>query len=374
MSEFKKKLAIIVGTRPEIIRLSEIIKNSNNYFNLYLIHTGQNYDYELNKIFFKDLNIKEPDYYLDCASKTSITTISNILKKTETILKKINPDAFLILGDTNSALSSIVAKKLQIPIFHYEAGNRCFDQRVPEEINRKLVDHISDINITYSSFAKSNLINEGIKAENIFKVGSPMKEVINSNSKKISKSNILKKLGLKKNNYFVVSLHREENVDDKKILSKYIELLNNISNKYKKLIIFSTHPRTKKNILKFKLKLSKNIKSIKPLSFTDYLNLQINSIIVLSDSGTISEESSILNFRAINIRENHERHEAFEEASVMFSGPDFAAIDNYMDVLIKEKREHYKIVTEYNIDKVSLKVLRIILSHIAYVNKNIWKK
>ena len=375
MLDYKKyKLAIIVGTRPEIIRLSQVIKNCSDYFDRFLIHTGQNYDYELNKIFFKDLNIKEPDVYLNCASSTAVGTISNVLKKTESILKKIKPDALLILGDTNSSLSSIVAKKNKIPIFHYEAGNRCFDQRVPEEINRKIVDHISDINFTYSGFAKNNLIKEGINQQDVINIGSPMFEILKFYKTKINKSKILKKLNIKKNKYFVLSLHREENVDDKNKIFKYVEAFNYIADNFKIPIIFTTHPRTKKNIDLRKLKLSKNIYAIKPINFTDYVHLQKNSKLVFSDSGTISEESSILNFRAINIRDSHERQESLQEGAVMFTGPNINKLVNYINIILKEKRDKYKIVNDYNIDFVSYKILRLILTHIDTINKTIWKK
>jgi UDP-N-acetylglucosamine 2-epimerase (non-hydrolysing) len=300
----KLKVVTVVGTRPEIIRLSAIIKrlNESNSIDHYLIHTGQNYDKELNEIFFEDLNIKKPDYYLDAASDSPSSTVGNILISLEPLLKKIDPDSFLVLGDTNSCLSSIVAKKMKIPVFHYEAGNRCFDQRVPEEINRKIVDGVSDINITYSKISRDYLIAEGFPPDQIIKIGSPMREVISQNQKKIDSSKVLTKLNLKKDKYFLVSFHREENIDSKN-LKEFLLTLDRIADKYKLPIIFSTHPRTKKKLNQLKLKINPLIQLLKPLNFSDYNSLQLNSLVTLSDSGTISEESAILKFKAINIRD-----------------------------------------------------------------------
>ena len=323
MTKTKKvKVVTVVGTRPEIIRLSSIINrlNDSSYIDHYLFHTGQNYDNNLKEIFFNDLEIKQPDYFLDAARGTPSKTIGEILIKFEPILDDIKPDALLVLGDTNSCLSVISAKKKKIPIFHYEAGNRCFDMRVPEETNRKIVDHISDINLTYSNIAREHLIQEGIKSDRVINIGSPMYEVIEKHKSKINNSKILNKFGLNKGKFILVSCHREENVDYDLSFKKLIESLNKLADIFKLEIIFSTHPRTRKIIEQKKPKLHNLIRLIDPLGFIDYNNLQINSFVVLSDSGTISEESSILNFKAINIRDSHERPEAMEETSVILSG------------------------------------------------------
>jgi UDP-N-acetyl-L-fucosamine synthase len=379
MSQKKVKILTIVGTRPEIIRLSRVIARLNQSESIHhiLVHTGQNYDYNLNEIFFDDLGISKPDYFLEAASDTASKTIGEILIKIDKVLDTIKPDAVLVLGDTNSCLSVIAAKKKKIPIFHYEAGNRCFDQRVPEEINRKIVDHISDINITYSSQAKEYLINEGLNPDRIIKIGSPMFEVINYNMKKIKKSNILSNLKIKKNEYFLVSSHREENVDNRKNFIKLINSLNNICTSYKLPVIFPIHPRTKKILGKSNLKPNENIKFIDPLGFTDYINLQINAKVVISDSGTIFEESSILNFRALNIRESHERPEAIEEASVIVTGLNEERIFQGIQSLENQKignTRNINIVADYNIPNVSLKIERLIISYIDYVNRIVWQK
>ena len=375
----KIKLATIVGTRPEIIRLSSILnhlKNSDSIVNT-LIHTGQNYDPELNEIFFKDLDLDNPEYYLNAAGKSSSETIGKILIEVDKILRKINPDAVLILGDTNSGLAAISAKKLKIPIFHYEAGNRCFDQRVPEETNRKIIDNVSDINLTYSKIAKDYLIQEGFNPDRVINIGSPMFEVLNSNLKKIETSNILKKLKLKKNKYFLVSCHREENVDSPKNFNKLVGVLNSISNMYKLPVIVTLHPRTKKIIMTKSPKLNKLIKLETPFSFTDYNCLQMNSFAVLSDSGTISEESSILNFKAINIRESHERPEAMEEASVVMTGLNLDRIIQSIEVLKHQQiglNRNFNLVADYNKNNTSLKVERIIISYLDYINRVVWQK
>ena len=314
------KVITIVGTRPEIIKLSQIINIFNKHVNHKLIHTGQNYDYNLNEVFFKDLKISKPDIFLEAADNSPSKTIGKILIKIDSVLDDLNPDAILILGDTNSCLSAIAAKKKKIPIFHYEAGNRCFDQRVPEETNRKIVDHIADINLTYSSIARDYLLNEGLHPDRTIKIGSPMFEVLNSHKKDINNSKILKKLKLTSGKYFLISCHREENVDNEKNFRMLIESLNELSKKYKMPIIFPIHPRTKKIYNKSKLKVNDLVHFIEPLGFIDYNKLQIESFVVLSDSGTIFEESSILNFRALNIRESHERPEAVEETSVVVTG------------------------------------------------------
>ena len=375
----KIKIVTIVGTRPEIIRLSSVINqlNSINSINHILIHTGQNYDYNLNKVFFEDLNIKSPDYFLDAARDSASQTIGLIIEKIDPLLAKIEPDAVLVLGDTNSCLSVISAKKRQIPIFHMEAGNRCYDQRVPEEINRKIVDHISDINLTYSDISREYLIKEGFPADRIIKTGSPIFEVLETQKDKIKSSKILKKFGLEKHNYFLVSSHREENVNYKKRFISLMGSLNKICEIYKIPIIFSTHPRTKKVIDEMKMNCNELIKFVDPLGFNDYNFLQINSLVVLSDSGTISEESSILNFRALNIRESHERPEAFEEASVMMVGLDSKRIVQAIELVLKQpvgQKRDFNLVKDYSYNNVSKKVVRIILSYIDYVNRVVWQK
>lgn len=373
------KIVTVVGTRPEIIRLSAVINrlNNSNFIDHKLIHTGQNYDKNLNEIFFQDLEINKPDFYLDAAKGSANLTIGEILLKIDPILDKINPDAMLILGDTNSCLSSIAARKKKIPIFHFEAGNRCFDFRVPEETNRRLVDHISDINLTYSSNASQNLLNEGIPADRIIKIGSPMYEIIQKNIKKIQNSKILSTLKLSREKYFLISCHREENINSTLNFNKLIKTLNTISEVYEMPVLFPVHPRTKKIITDKAPKLNKNIRLIDPIGFIDYNQLQINSFLVLSDSGTISEESSILNFRALNIRETHERHEAMEEASVIMTGLEYnrvlQGIESVKDQKTGDARNILE-VTDYKISNVSLKIERIILSYINYVNRVVWQK
>ena len=372
----KLKVMTIVGTRPEIIRLSRIISKLDEYTEHTLIHTGQNYDYELNQIFFEDLGIREPDYYLNASDSTATRTIGRILISVDEILEKINPEALLVLGDTNSCIAIIAAKKRKIPTFHYEAGNRCFDMRVPEEINRRIVDHTADINITYSSIAREYLVNEGISKDRIIKVGSPMMEVINFYKQKIENSTILTDLKIKKNNFFLASFHREENIESSN-LKKFINILNFLVDKYRIPIIFSTHPRTRKKLENSEYTINKNIIFLKPQSFSNYLNLQVNSKTVLSDSGTINEESSILNFPALNIRETHERPEAMEETSVMMTGINQDRIIQAMEVLLFQKKNQNRtlnIVQDYDIDNVSEKILRIIISYTDYIKKNIWKE
>ena len=375
----KLKLVTVVGTRPEIIRLSSIInrlQQSNSIDNI-LIHTGQNYDKNLNEIFFKELEINDPDYYLDAASDSASKTIGNILLKIDPLLDKINPDAIMVLGDTNSCLSILSAKKKKIPIFHLEAGNRCFDIRVPEEINRKIVDHVSDINLTYSDIAREYLLKEGLNPDRIIKIGSPMFEVINKHKAKILNSNILKELNIEPNKYILVSSHREENIDNENSFNKIIESLNNLADFYKFPIIFSTHPRTRRMIQNRKPKMHKLINLVEPFGFLDYNNLQINSFIVLSDSGTISEESSILNFKAINIRESHERPEAMEEASVIMSGLSFDRILQSIETAkyqVTSEKRNLLLVKDYSIPNVSTKVERILMSYVDYVNRVVWQK
>ncbi len=373
----KLKIFVILGTRPEIIKLSRVIPKLQAFFETTVIHTGQNYDFELNEIFYKDLEIKKPDIYLNAAGKSYAETIANVIHETDKLIVKHNPDACLILGDTNSSLAAIPAKRRKVPIFHMEAGNRSYDFRVPEEVNRRIVDHISDINLTYSKIAKRYLEREGIPSEQIIFTGSPMKEVLDFYSEKIKNSNILEKLKIKSHKYFLVSCHREENVDNEIKLNALINILSFISKKYKLPIIVSTHPRTRKKLKKIKLISNKNIKFLKPFSFSDYIYLQKNSKSVLSDSGTITEESSILNFPALNLRESHERPEGFEEGSVMMVGLNLDRIENGLEILNSQKRDNIRslnIIDDYNVDNVSEKITRIILSYIDYINKFVWKK
>ena len=375
----KLKVLTVVGTRPEIIRLSctLIALDKSDAIEHILVHTGQNYDYELNEIFFDDLGLRKPDYFLEAAGKNATETIGNILIKIDPILEKENPDAFLVLGDTNSCLCAIPAKKRQIPVFHMEAGNRCFDQRVPEETNRKIVDHISDINLTYSDIAREYLLKEGLAPDRVIKTGSPMYEVLNKFLPKIKASKIIDKLELTKNKFFVVSAHREENISSPKNLNGLIDSLNQIAELYNYPIIVSAHPRTRNMINDKEIKTHKNIHILKPLGFSDYNCLQMNSFAVLSDSGTINEESSILNFRALNLRDAHERPEAMEEASVMMVGMNTDRIIQGLTELsrqeIKENR-NFREVSDYSMPNVSLKVVRIIISYVDYINQNVYKK
>jgi UDP-N-acetylglucosamine 2-epimerase len=371
------KVITVIGTRPEIIKLSRVIYKLDKYFENILVHTGQNFDYELNKVFFDDLNIREPDYYLDSAKKTVGSTIGEIFKKIEPILVKEKPSAFLILGDTNSSLSAIIAKKLKIPIFHMEAGNRSFDERVPEEINRRIIDHIADINMPYSDISREYLVNEGINPEQIIKTGSPVYEVLNFYKDKIKKSKILKKLNLKKKKYFLFSLHREENVDDLNKLRNIKNIFAELIKKYNFEIIVSTHPRTKKSFDKLNFKNTNKIKFLKPFGFIEYIKLQLDAKCVMSDSGTITEESSILNFPALNLRETHERPEGMEEGSVMMVGMNEKLILNCLKILEDQYKSDKRIlnnVRAYNVQNVSDKIVRIISSYIDYVDKFIWKK
>ena len=372
----KLKVMTVVGTRPEIIRLSAVINRleESEAIEHVLVHTGQNYDYELNEVFFEDFKLRKPDYFLNAANGTAVETIGNILVKIDPIFEDVKPEALLILGDTNSCLSAIAAKRRQIPIFHMEAGNRCFDQRVPEETNRKIVDHTADINLTYSDIAREYLLREGLPADRIIKTGSPMFEVLNSRKDDIEKSVILEKLKLEEEKYFVVSAHREENINSELNFINLFESLNVIAEKYKLPIIVSTHPRTQKMIEAKDIKFNSLIKTMKPLGFNDYIKLQLKAKAVLSDSGTISEESSILGFKALNIREAHERPEAMEEASVMMVGLESNRILQALDVLQTQKIETLKFVKDYSMPNVSDKVLRILLSYTDYVQKVVWKK
>jgi len=373
----KMKVMTVVGTRPEVIRLSRTLSKLDQFVEHTLVHTGQNYDYELNEIFFKDLDIRKPDYFLNAAGSSSAETIGKIILEIDVLLKLINPDALLVLGDTNSCLSVIPAKRRKIPIFHMEAGNRCFDQRVPEEINRRIIDHTADINLTYSSIAREYLINEGLPPDMIIKTGSPIYEVLSYYRDGINKSSILKTLGLTKDKFFVVSAHREENIDSDRNFSKLVNLLNEIASKYNLPVIVSTHPRTQKRFDIEKIKLHEKIKLLKPLGYKDYNKLQISSKVTLSDSGTINEESSILNFPALNIRESHERPEGMEEAAVMMVGLELNRVFQALDLLETQGRgenRQLEIVSDYLVPNVSDKIIRLIFSYTDYVNRLVWKK
>jgi UDP-N-acetylglucosamine 2-epimerase (non-hydrolysing) len=375
----KLKVMTVVGTRPEIIRLSRVMAALDNSEAIehILVHTGQNYDYELNQIFFDDLGIRKPNYFLDAAGVTATETVGKILIKIDPLLAIEQPDAFLVLGDTNSCLCAIPAKKRHIPIFHMEAGNRCFDQRVPEETNRKIVDHVSDINLTYSSIAREYLLREGLPADRIIKTGSPMFEVLHYYLPEINKSVVLEKLNLVDHQYFVVSAHREENINSEKNFKGLMDSLNLIAEKYDYPIIVSTHPRTRNMIEKKNIKMHKNVQFLKPLGFNDYNALQMKSFAVLSDSGTISEESSTLNFPALNIREAHERPEAMEEASVMMVGLNPERIMQGLVQLQSQKRgaeRNFRTVVDYSMPNVSEKMVRIILSYTDYIKRTVWSE
>ncbi|AIY06291.1 UDP-N-acetylglucosamine 2-epimerase [Planococcus sp. PAMC 21323] len=372
----KLKVMTVVGTRPEIIRLSAVINKleESNAIEHILVHTGQNYDYELNEVFFENFNLRKPDYFLNAANGTAVETIGNILVKIDPILEGVKPEALLVLGDTNSCLCAIAAKRRQVPIFHMEAGNRCFDQRVPEETNRKIVDHTADINLTYSDIAREYLLREGLPADRIIKTGSPMFEVLNSRKEDIEKSNIVTKLNLEEDKYFVVSAHREENISSEKNFMDLCDSLNAIADKYGMPIIISTHPRTQKMIDAKEIKFNSLIKILKPLGFNDYVKLQMKSKSVLSDSGTISEESSILGFKALNIRQAHERPESMEEGTVMMVGLEKDRILQGLAILENQNENILRIVKDYNMPNVSEKVIRIIISYTDYVNKVVWRK
>ena len=372
----KLKVMTVVGTRPEIIRLSAVINRleESEAIEHIVVHTGQNYDYELNEVFFQDFHLKKPDYFLNAATGTAVETIGNILVKIDPILGEVEPDALLVLGDTNSCLCAIAAKRRHIPIFHMEAGNRCFDQRVPEETNRKIVDHTADINLTYSDIAREYLLAEGLPADQIIKTGSPMFEVLASRKEDIEQSDVLARLGLKENNYFLISAHREENINSEKNFMGLVNSLNAIAETYDMPVIVSTHPRTRKKIEEKGIIFHPQVQLLKPLGFNDYNHLQIHSKAVLSDSGTISEESSILGFRALNIREAHERPEAMDEASVMMVGLNEERIIQSLAVLETQEKDTLRQVSDYSMPNVSEKVLRIILSYTDYVNRVVWGK
>jgi len=373
----KLKIVTVVGTRPEIIRLACVLKKLDKHCEHILVHTGQNYDYELNEIFFDDLGIRKPDYFLGAAGATGAETIGNVIIKVDKVLAEVEPEAMLVLGDTNSCMALLPAKRRKIPTFHMEAGNRCFDQRVPEEINRRLVDHMADINLTYSSIARDYLLSEGLPADMIIKTGSPMFEVLNTYRNGIDNSDILTRLKLKEFEFFVVSAHREENIDSDKNFLNLVESLNTIAETYQLPIIVSTHPRTQKRIDAMKVELNPMIQLLKPLGFKDYNKLQISAKAVLSDSGTINEESSILNFPALNIREAHERPEGMEEAAVIMTGLQKERIMQSLYIIDKQPRGEQRLirqVDDYSMPNVSDKVVRIIHSYTDYVNRVVWKK
>lgn len=375
----KLKVMTVVGTRPEIIRLSCVLQklDQSEAIEHTLVHTGQNYDYELNEVFFEDLGLRKPDYFLNAAGKNATETAGQILINVDPVLEQVKPDAFLVLGDTNSCLCAIAAKKRHIPIFHMEAGNRCFDQRVPEESNRKIVDHTADINLTYSDIAREYLLAEGLRPDRVIKTGSPMYEVLMQYLPKIEASNILEKLGLEEGKYFVVSAHREENINSERNFNNLVQILNDIATKYDYPVIVSTHPRTRKMIDAKGVTFHKNVQLMKPMGLSDYNKLQMKSFAVLSDSGTISEESSILNFRALNIREAHERPEAMEEASVMMVGLN---PERVMQGLVQLQYQeignirNFRQVADYSMPNVSDKVVRIILSYTDYVKRVVWSE
>ena len=375
----KLKVLTVVGTRPEIIRLSCVIQklDFSEAIDHILVHTGQNYDYELNEVFFEDLGLRRPDYFLNAAGANATATAGQILINIDPVLESEKPDAFLVLGDTNSCLCAIAAKKRHIPIFHMEAGNRCFDQRVPEESNRKIVDHISDINLTYSDIAREYLLAEGLRPDRVIKTGSPMYEVLHQYLPKVERSTIIDTFKLSKDKYFVVSAHREENIASEQNFSNLVKVLNGVAEKYNYPVIVSTHPRTRKMIEKKQIAFHENVRLMKPMGLSDYLSLQINSFAVLSDSGTISEESSILNFRALNIREAHERPEAMEEASVMMVGLSPERVMQGLTQLQYQKigeERNFRFVADYSMPNVSDKVVRIILSYTDYVRRVVWNE
>lgn len=372
------KVMTIVGTRPEIIKLSRVIHELDQHTNHILVHSGQNYDYELNGIFFQQLGIRKPDYFLDAVGESVAQTIGNVIAKADEVMEQEKPDAILLLGDTNSCLSAISAKRRKIPIFHMEAGNRCFDLRVPEEINRKIVDHISDINLTYTEHARRYLLAEGVRPETVMKTGSPMKEVLGYYLPQIELSDVLEKLQVKSGEYFVISAHREENVDSEENFANLLNTLNSIAEKYHCPIIFSTHPRTRKRLENRNAEgLDPLIRFLKPLGFFEYVKLQMQAKCVISDSGTITEESSILNFPAVTIRQAHERPEGMDEGTLIMCGLQSERVIESIEVVLAQqvaRERQFKLVPDYDTDNVSKKILRIILSYTDYVNRTVWKK
>lgn len=373
----KLKLMTVVGTRPEIIRLSRVMAVCDQYFDHILVHTGQNYDYELNEIFFTDLDIRKPDHFLNAAGATGAETIGNVIIAVDKVLEQVQPEALLVLGDTNSCMAVLPAKRRKIPTFHMEAGNRCFDMRVPEEINRRIVDHTADINLTYSTIARDYLLAEGLPADQVIKTGSPMFEVLHHYKAKIEASDVLARLGLKEHQYFIVSAHREENINSDQNFLDLVQMLNSVAEKYQYPVIVSTHPRTRKRIEELNIAFHPLIQLLKPLGFSDYNKLQLSAKATLSDSGTINEESSILNFPALNLRQAHERPEGMEEAAVMMVGLTAERILQGLDILDHQPRGEermLRLVADYSMPNVSEKVARIILSYTDYVNRVVWKK
>lgn len=370
----KLKVMTVIGTRPEIIRLSEVIRACDTYFNHVLVHTGQNWDYTLNEIFFKDLELRAPDYYLDAVGDDLGATIGNIIAKSYKLMREIKPDALLVLGDTNSALCAIPAKRLKIPIFHMEAGNRCFDQNVPEEINRKIVDHIADINLPYTEHSRRYLLAEGFRKEHIFVTGSPMTEVIARNRAKIEASNALEQYGVQKGKYFVLSTHREENIDIEYKFRELVVAINSLAEEYGLPIVFSTHPRTWKRLEAERVTLHPLIQKVKPLAFTDYCRLQCDAACVISDSGTLSEESAILQFPAVLLRNSTERPEVLDKGSMVIGGYTARSLMQAVDVAIKAFKNSNIIPVDYHDDNVSIKVVKIIQSYADIINKVIWNK
>jgi UDP-N-acetylglucosamine 2-epimerase (non-hydrolysing) len=372
-----KRVMTIVGTRPEIIKLSRVIAELEKFTDHILVHTGQNYDYELNEVFFQEMGIKKPDYFLNAAADNAAETIANVISKSDKLFEKIQPDAVLLYGDTNSCLSVISAKRKKIPIFHMEAGNRCFDQRVPEEINRKIVDQLSDINMTLTEHAREYLIAEGLRPETVIKTGSSMLEVLDFHKKEIESSTVLDDLGLVEKEFFIVSTHREENIDSEKNFNDLLDALNMIARRYQKRIIVSTHPRTRKKLeSKSGQEFDRLIEFMKPLGFFDYIALQQKSFCAISDSGTITEESSILGFPAITIRQAHERPEGMDEGTLIMSGLKGSDIINAIDIVTTQVSQTgaMRIVNDYDVDNVSKKVVRIIVSYIDYINRTVWKR
>jgi len=373
----KLKLMTVVGTRPEIIRLSRVMIACDKYFDHVLVHTGQNYDYELNEIFFTDLGIRKPDHFLNAAGASGAETIGNVIIAVDKVLEEVQPEALLVLGDTNSCMAVIPAKRRKIPTFHMEAGNRCFDMRVPEEINRRIVDHTADINLTYSAIARDYLLAEGLPADQVIKTGSPMFEVLHHYKNKIEASDVLERLGLKEHRYFIVSAHREENINSDQNFLNLVEMLNAVAEKYQYPVIVSTHPRTRKRIEELNIEFHPLIQLLKPLGFSDYNKLQLSAKATLSDSGTINEESSILNFPALNLRQAHERPEGMEEAAVMMVGLTAERILQGLDILDHQPRGEerlLRLVADYSMPNVSEKVARIVLSYTDYINRVVWKK
>ena len=373
----KLRVTTIVGTRPEIIRLSRVIAALDQAAEHMLVHTGQNYDFELNQVFFQDLEIRTPDHFLDAASGSAAETIGNVIIKSDALLRQQRPDALLVLGDTNSCLAAIAAKRLRIPIFHMEAGNRCFDFRVPEEINRRIVDHVADINLPYSDIAREYLLKEGLPADRIIRTGSPMFEVLTHYRAKIDRSDVLSRLGLERERYFAVSVHREENIESPVQFDRFVNLLNLLAERYKQRVIVSTHPRTRKKLDQLAAPMHSHVEFLKPLGFTDYIQLQLSARAVLSDSGTITEESSILNFPALNVREAHERPEGMEEAAVMMTGLEPTTVLRALELVLTQRRgkeRDFRLVPDYSVPNVSAKIVRLIYSYTDYVRRTVWRE